>query len=68
MSRFYIRHGFREVASQQMPLVLVFAYWLKFQLCKLTLLPFSFTDHWGGRFTVYAEKLVDAQFIIDDDF
>jgi hypothetical protein len=65
MPRFYIRHGFREVASQQMPLVLVFACWLKFQFCKVTLLPFSFTDHWCGRFTVYAEKLVDAEFIAD---
>jgi hypothetical protein len=65
MPRFYIRHGFREVASQQMPLVLVFAYWIKFQLCKVTLLPFGFPGHWHGRFAVDAEKLVDAEFIAD---
>jgi hypothetical protein len=65
MNQFFIRRGFRSIASRQMPLPLIFAYWIKFQFCKLALLPFSFVGHWGGRFTIDPDHLAEAEFIVE---
>jgi hypothetical protein len=46
-----------------MPVLLVFGYWIKFQICKLALLPFSFESIWQTKVTIDPEHLIDSYFV-----
>ena len=63
MNRFSIQRNFRKVTSKEMPVLLVFGYWIKFQICKLALLPFSFESIWQTKVTIDPEHLIDSYFV-----